>query len=330
MKTVCVLRWGAYGDAIIATVLFPLLKADGYEIHFHCTKRTRDVTKYNPYIDKWILYETDSVPNDELGVYWDNLSQQYDKFINLSGSIEGSLLIPDYYADSALSKKARHERCNINYYDRTLELGGYGHITGRSGELYFSSSEEKLAKKKRHKYRDKFIIAWTLSGSSLHKAYAYTEYVFGSILNNMPEAMIFTLGDALCEFFEVEFQSHPRFKGLAGKQSIRKSLILTKYADLVVGAETGVLNAAACFNTPKIVLLSHSSKENLTKYWTNTTALHALVPCYPCHILHFDSKSCILHPKLETPVCMTNLPMNMVYGAIEREYEKWKEKKNGI
>ena len=65
-------------------------------------------------------------------------------------------------------------------------------------------------------------------------------------------------------------------------------MVMTKYADLVVGPETGILNAAGCFPTPKITLLSHSRHENLCKYWEND---YCLAPegafCHPCHVLHY-------------------------------------------
>jgi hypothetical protein len=58
---------------------------------------------------------------------------------------------------------------------------------------------------------------------------------------------------------------------------------LAQVADVVVGQETGLLNAVAMEPMRKVVLLSHSTHENLTKHWVNTEALTGDVPCYPCH-----------------------------------------------
>jgi ADP-heptose:LPS heptosyltransferase len=66
---------------------------------------------------------------------------------------------------------------------------------------------------------------------------------------------------------------------------------LTSVVDCVVGPESAVVNFASCFDTPKIVFLSHSSHENLTKYWKNVYPLEPekeLAPCYPCHQLHYN------------------------------------------
>ena len=46
-------------------------------------------------MDKILIHETDSIPTDELDDYWEELSKGYDKFINLSGSVEDNLLISD-------------------------------------------------------------------------------------------------------------------------------------------------------------------------------------------------------------------------------------------
>lgn len=70
---------------------------------------------------------------------------------------------------------------------------------------------------------------------------------------------------------------------------IRRSLGMCMVSDLVIGPDTGLMWGVAFEQMPKIMLLGHASPENTTKYWTNTTTLHAdqqRVPCWPCHQLH--------------------------------------------
>ena len=90
--------------------------------------------------------------------------------------------------------------------------------------------------------------------------------------------------------------NHPQVVGVAGKWELRQTLAnLAMVADLVVGPESMVVNVASCYDVPKIVFLSHSSPENLTKYWTNTAAMEPdlqAAPCYPCHQLHYSLESC--------------------------------------
>ena len=54
----------------------------------------------------------------------------------------------------------------------------------------------------------------------------------------------------------------------------------------MVGTESVFANAVAYEPMPKVVLLSHSSHENLTRDWPNTVALEAAVACHPCHRIH--------------------------------------------
>lgn len=323
-KRAMILRWGGWGDVVMATVLLPMLKTQGYHVTAFVTKGGREVIKHDPRVDRILIHETDSIPHDELEDYWEELAKDYDKFINLSGSIEDNLLISDR-SDKyrAWDKATIHKLCNKNYYEETIRWAGYNPEDWRfpyNPELFFVRSEHQWARRVRLKYRNKFIILWALSGSSLHKSYPYTEYILQRLLHEHDDIMVFFVGDHVCELLQF---SHPRVKGYSGKWPIRKSLIMTEYVDLVVGPETGVLNAAAGSDVPKVVLLSHSTEENLTKHWENTHSLCSLVPCYPCHVLHFSPHTCPVDLKLKTPVCMVQLPAIMVYNAIKEEYLKW-------
>jgi len=66
---------------------------------------------------------------------------------------------------------------------------------------------------------------------------------------------------------------------------IRQAMALAQVADVVVGTETALLNASSRDEPMlKVVLLSHSSPENLTKHWTNTMSVQPeAIACYPCH-----------------------------------------------
>ena len=95
-----------------------------------------------------------------------------------------------------------------------------------------------------------------------------------------------SVGDDVCML--MERPESARYLPRAGKWKWRQTLTMAKHVDLVIGAETGVLNAAGCFDTPKITFLSHSKHENLCQYWKND---YCLAPedtfCHPCHILHY-------------------------------------------
>lgn len=323
-KTACVVRYGAFGDVIMLTGLLSHLKQLGYHVTMNMTPRAQSVLRHNPNIDEYLIQEDDEIPNEELGEYWENLAKGYDKFINLSGSVEGGLLKIEGKPSFNWDKEVRHEKCNRNYYDEQFKVAGYPEITGKNGELFFTNLEESLAKSYRRKLRGKFVVMWSLAGSSFHKNYPYTQIVCDWLLKDYDDIVFVLVGDTISVMLEWE---HPRVKCRSDKWSIRQAMLMTKYVDLVVGAETGILNAAGCYDTHKIVLLSHSTEENLSKYWKNCTSLHApedVVPCYPCHQLHYSLESCPLHEKLRTPLCMTELKFKTVHDEIERHYEEWK------
>jgi len=85
-----------------------------------------------------------------------------------------------------------------------------------------------------------------------------------------------------------EYNFWARFIELAGEISMRESMLLTKYVDLVIAPDTGILHASGCYDTPKIGLLGHTTKENITKYFKNDYSIEATCACAPCFYLIYD------------------------------------------
>lgn len=319
MKKCLVCRMGAFGDAIFVTPLLKKLKEDGYHVTVYVSKWTDMVLKNNPNIDKAIVQLND-MTFKELKEKLETMKPDYDKFIDLSGSIEASLLLEEGTPEFNLPKDVVDKTCNVNYQDRTMEIGGYPEVKGCKGELFFSQFEVSEARKFRQKYEDYFLILWALSGSSFHKAYPYTEHIEKALLRKYQNIMFLNVGDTFCEILDIPHES--RIKNYSGKWSIRKTMLMTKYVNLVIGCETGVLNAASCYDTNKVIMLSHSSEENLTKYWTNTTVLTANVPCQPCHKLVKTLEACPHNEFLMSPICMSEIKPLDVFCAIEKSYLK--------
>jgi hypothetical protein len=91
-KTACICRYGALGDMVMITPLIRKLHEDGYHVTMNITEYAAPVIENNPYVDNIVLQERDAIPNVDLGPYWDEWRGEYDKYINLSESIEGRLL----------------------------------------------------------------------------------------------------------------------------------------------------------------------------------------------------------------------------------------------
>lgn len=324
MKTALLIRMGAFGDMIMSLPVAELLKKDNYHVTLLTSKAGEQIVLNNPHIDKIMSYKFDEhwnpIDNKKLPK-----NEDYDRVVDLSGSVEETLLSVDGVNEAyQWSKEKRHATCNKNYYDSHLEVGGYGHLKGIRPKLYFTSYEHEYARKFRRKHKNKFLVLWSLSGSAFHKAYPYSEIVAQIFMEKHPDVVVCTMGGVLSELLEWESQ---QTINCVNKWTIRKSMLMTKYADLVIGTETGVLNAAGCYDTPKIILLSHSTEENLTKYWDNVYPLHADVPCYACHQIHYDLDSCPVDKATTSPICMAKLKPETVLKTMEIIYDKWEAKR---
>lgn len=333
-KECLTIRYGAIGDAIWLTPVFRLLKEQGYYIVHNCTDYSAQVLRENPYIDEFLIQDSDAIPNEDLSEYWKEIGQSFEKVINISGSVEGKLLKIEGSEEFNWPAARRRKECGqIDYIDATMEAAGFGNIKGAKPELYFTDSEEANARFFRENFKDYFLILCSLSGSALHKTYPWMPHVAGEILKNHQDVMIITVGGMECQI--IESWHHPRTINKSGVWNIRQSMIMTKYADLVIGPETGILNASACYETPKIMFLSHSGRNNLGKNWPNCVTLNARdCDCQPCHRLIYTD-CCPKGPRNLAPKCMENINPHTVYAAFLKIYKNWKknnqkEKKNVI
>lgn len=329
---VCVVRYGAIGDSIIMTPLLKQLDEDGYEVTVNCTTYGQGPLLNNPHIHNFIVQEREAIPNPELGPYWQEWTKEYDRYINLSESLEGKLLKVEGRKEFFSTKQFR--QTTKNYYDFTMELGGYPGVTGARGEMFFTTQELTEVDRLRKQYADKFLIMWALNGSSHHKIYPFMQEVLCEFLEMYPNALCVTVGDSKAK--EMEFD-HPQVIRKAGQWPIRTSLAMTSVMDCVVGPETAILNAAGCYNTPKITLLSHSTEHTLCGNWTNSYALTPdteSAPCYPCMQLHYSLESCPLvtlkdpatNEELCTgPACAMGAisPVKLI-SRLDEVYTKWR------
>lgn len=325
VKKALVIRYGGIGDMIIVTPVLRRLAEEGYEIHVETKQAGFDVLRNNIYVSKLIKHDLDLKEDEEFTEHWDKIGKGYDKVLNLSGSIEGTLAISSYDPKSkTMTKEERHAQCNKNFYDHTMKVAGYPEAIGEVGELFFTAGERRWAQDQKGKHKGNFVVLWGLTGSSLHKAYPWAEYVAMRLLEEHEDMTIITVGEELAQLLEWE---HPRAVKKAGVWTLRKSLAMAEWADLVVAPDTGLIHAAATTNTPMVLLLSGNTEENVSKHWKNCKAVHGDAPCYPCHVLQYYMGTCELDKTTGTPSCMAKLKPEVVYGAIKDTYEEWKGRK---
>jgi len=316
-KSVCVVRYGGFGDMIQMSSVLPQLKADGYHVTVNTSPDGFNIIKDDPNIDAVFLQEKDQVPNEELWMYWDKMREGFDKFVQFSESIEGALLALPGRKEYDISKKARHKRMNRNYFAQMHSIAG---VALPPKPKFFPTELEAL---RADKYLEELgegpVILWSLSGSSVHKAWPYTDMVVAQTLMDYEGAKIVFVGDEICQILEDPWRHESRIKRESGRMSIRDTLTLAQRVDLVVGPETGVLNAVAFEDVEKILLLSHSSKVNLGGTWPRTAVMEpARTPCYPCHKLHYGWGTCSRDEVTGGALCAANISPNKVYAALRR------------
>lgn len=311
-KTACVVRYGGFGDMIQAANVLPALKREGYQVTVMTTPKGQEILQHDPNIDAWYIQDHDQVPNHELSAFWSVVGPRYDKFVNLCESVEGTLIAMPGRANHGWPDAVRRKYLGRNYLEFTSELAGVPYAN--DSRFYPSEAEAAAAKAK---LGPGLNIVWALAGSSCHKFYPGQDVVIARILLEHPDCRIFLVGDAACLILEAGWENEERVVCLSGELGIRDTLALAKVADVVIGCETGVLNAVAFEANRKVVLLSHSSHENLTKHWENTIAL---VPngldCYPCHRLHYTREFCREDQETGAAMCQRLIDPTDVYQAV--------------
>jgi ADP-heptose:LPS heptosyltransferase len=319
MKKVLVVRLGAYGDMIIISPVLTRLKELGYYVILNTNQRGIDLYENDKRIDEIIPHD-ESIPVDKVQDHWDEQKKEiaHDLYINFTSSIENNLALHPTQPLYTKPKQTRMLRCNRNYYEETAKLSGLEGV-GFIPSVVFSEEEENYAKSIIRP--GSFNIVWGLSGSGTNKVYPWAEFVMGSLIKEYPNIHIITLGDEKCKILENINKQLPEknFTELAGEIPIRKAFALTKFANLVIAPDTGLLHSAGCWETPKIGLLGHTSIENITKHFKNDYSIEANCSCAPCFFLIYDYRiQCPIDPITRASWCMSSIEPERVFEQVKR------------
>jgi len=316
-KTCAIIRYGAIGDAIMVSSIFPRLKEAGFHVTLYCQSgHGYECIKHDPHIDRFIIQDKDVVPPVLLAEFWDATKKKYDKWINLCESVEGTLLAVPGRVNHEWQNELRAKYMDRNYLEWTHELAG---VPPPYNPKFYSTLEEKAWARRTAQRWGRRNILWSLAGSSGHKTWPHLDAVIANIMIEYDDVDVVLVGDELCRLLETGWEKEPRVHCQSGKWTIRESMAFAEAADLIIGTETGLLNAAGHLEVPKIITLSHSSKEMLTKHWKNTIALEQPkgvgCPKQPCRQLHTTWDYCMKHES-GTAVCQFEIGPELIWDAI--------------
>ena len=280
-KTAGLVRVGANGDAVWASSPIALLYEQGYAVTAYVATTGAEILRHDPHIHRIVELPDGVLSDEELLQFWAYEAAKHDRWINLIGSVEQRLLFHPGSNEFFLSHKLRHQFGNKNYLEMVHDYADLPHDFRQ--KYYPSAQELQVARqlKAALPVPDAPLVVLNPCGSGPAKTWPHAQ----AFMQRMQDAGIncVVLGDLRVQLEEVGEHTI-----IVGKDwPVRVALAFCQLADAVVGTESLIVNSVAMESMLKVVLLSHSSNENLTKHWVNAAALEPVgVACHPCHRIH--------------------------------------------
>lgn len=312
-KSAAIVRPGAYGDSLWASSIAAHLKDEGYRVTVYTGPQGEEVLRADPNIDRIIAIHDHQFSLQELPGYWDAESAKYNRFINLAEAVEKNNLAIHTDLRFYWPAEVRRQVFGGSYFDRIHDLAGVGH---KLRMRFIPTPDERTAAQKRIRglrVNGRRLVALAVSGSTPPKFYPHLDALLAALVEAKCDVII--LGDTRGWQPAIEGPLHGRVRNIGQDWPIREALAFTQLCDIVIGQETALLNAVAIEPMRKVVLLSHSSRQNLTDRWHNTVALSGNVPCYPCHQLHQTFRHCPRDEATGAAACQADIRVQHIVAA---------------
>ena len=315
-KICAVIKLGAHGDSLWASSVFPHLKEQGYYTILYTQETGEEVLRHDPYIDRLIKFES-RVPMGELGELFQWLEKKYRNSRVLIECVEGTLLPSPQKIQFWFPPDMRDMLMNFNY----LEMHHRRALVPLEPRVKFYPNEEekRWANQQRSEMTARVVVV-VPNGSSVSKMWPYTAEFCNRLLKRK-DVTVVMLGDERGMDFGA-LEDHKRFRKIGMGWSIRQAMTFVQLADVVMGQETGLLNAVSHeAAVHKVVLLTHSSVENLTRDWPNTVSIRTLPECAGktgCHRLQYDWSTCNKDEATGAAKCQSMIPCDEVLDYVNK------------
>jgi ADP-heptose:LPS heptosyltransferase len=295
-KRAAVVRYGAYGDALWASSLFPALKDEGYHLTVYTQAQGYEALAHDPHVDRFVLAHPHVVAAEDMIAFWQWERVKYQRWINLIHSVEARLLWVPTDVMFHQSDEVRRRCGGENYLQAVHEFAGIPYVPRQ--KFYPSADDLQWATAERARY-DGPVVVLNAAGSTWPKWWPYTERFSALLADRGVHTVV--VGDYRGEKPALS----SRYGHFVGRDwPIRRAFTFAALADCVVGEESSLVNAVAFEPVPKIVLLSHSPADSLTRDWVNTVGIEPTqMPCHPCHRIHEDASYCVLEKKTQSAGC---------------------------
>lgn len=332
-KLLVLVRYGAYGDMIFMSGVLPYL-LEKYDIVFETNTKGMELFNNDPrfihmgYFEPWRIPESrrEQVTKDHWGEIERKWGEIGAEFLNFYQAMEGTGIVPEWLEESVWPIEKRAEKYGINFYEQHFEMAGLKMPKDfvPSDPVIFNDKEINWAENWRKAHKDEFLIIIPIAGSTMQKVFPAWLPSFGKkIIDKFPKSRIYLLGDAEASDEDWEYK---RTKSLVHRKGrtrtgFRQALIAAKYADYVLGPETGILVGAGAFGTPKTTLMTSAHKDQFCKYQLNDYSVQSLAPCSPCYRTCYTGALCEKEMMFGIfPRCTVAWDFNGLLDTIERLY----------
>lgn len=279
-RTAGVVRVGGHGDALWSSSVAAHLHAQGYAVTVYTSKGGAEVLRHDPHIARLVVVPEGVMDDREMLQYWAHEATKFDRWVNLIGSVEHRLLFHETSVEFFHPHRLRHQLANVNYLERIHDYADVPHEWRQ--RFYPSEAEVAWARKWRAELPGPFVVI-NPAGSGPVKYWPHARRLMELLAERRIYSMV--IGDVKNDPTLADVEPYGTVIGMG--LPVRAALTLATLADAVVATESLVANAVAFEPMLKIITLSHSSNENLTKHWRNTAAIEpAGLACHPCHRIH--------------------------------------------
>lgn len=278
-KRAGVVRVGGHGDALWASSACWHLKQQGYHVTLYASKHGAEVLRHDPSIDEVFGLPNDAMSQMEFLAWRCHQAVKFDKWVDLLGSVENRLLFHETSNEFFQSKAIRDKLASENYLQAVHDYADVPHEWHQ--KFYPTDAERDWAQKMRGAL-DGPVVIINPCGSGPVKYWPHAQRLMELLAEHKIYSLV--LGDLKDEKV-VGCEPYGIVVGM--EWPVRAALAYCLLADAVVATESLIANAVAFEPMLKVITLSHSSHENLTRDWVNCAAVEPTgLACYPCHRIH--------------------------------------------
>lgn len=206
----------------------------------------------------------------------------------------------------------RKQNMGVNYYDEMSKRMGVFPQAPKLPIFVKSEQERAFLHGFRERFqipKDKRLLVWQFIGSGRIKWYPMFQDVAVELLKRYPDLMI--LGTGGPDVKPLQWKT-PQYRNLS-ELSFREVCCVISMADLLISPETGVFNMAGAFDTPKILLATHTDGTQIAGHFTRCKILRSGAACAPCYQVRYD---CPRKAKGKPwPLCMDWIHPSLVVEA---------------